>query len=113
MLEINQLELPSALMEKKVYVGNQASNNVSIIDSATNEVIASVDVGAGPHGIAIIPDGKKFYVANYDSNNVSVIDADTNTRIGIVDYIGNPWGIAVTPDESKVYVTKLMTELSL
>jgi YVTN family beta-propeller protein len=63
----------------KVYVTNVNSNTVSVIDTATNTVIATIPVGTTPQGVAVTPDGSKVYVANSDSNTVSVIDTATNT----------------------------------
>ena len=37
---------------------------VSVIDTATNTVIAVVNVISEPCGIAVTPDGKSVYVAN-------------------------------------------------
>ncbi len=64
---------------KNVYVTNTRDNNVSVIDTATNTVIANVSVGNGPEGVAVTSDGKKVYVANYWDNTISVIDTATKT----------------------------------
>jgi YVTN family beta-propeller protein len=56
------------------YITNSASNSVSIIDTATNNVTDNVTVGYYPEGVAISPDGTAVYVANRDSDTVSVID---------------------------------------
>jgi len=53
-------------------------NTVSVIDIATDTVIATVNVGNGLHGIAVNSVGTKVYVTNRDSNTVSVIDTSTN-----------------------------------
>lgn len=66
----------------KAYVTNQGHNTVSVIDTATNKVKATVDVapaGQGPAGVAVTPDGRKVYVANYATDKVSVIDAGSDT----------------------------------
>jgi YVTN family beta-propeller protein len=55
-------------------VANHASNTVSVIDTATNTMAATVAVGSGPKGVAVTPDGTRVYVANYYSYTVSVID---------------------------------------
>ena len=86
------------------YIANPTSNNVSVIDTATNTVTARVEVGQFPHGVAVAPDGKKVYVANSNSSNVSVIDTATNKVTATVDVGQFPYGIAVTPDGKKVYV---------
>src|SRR5262244_2845507 len=54
------------------YVTNSASNTVSVIDTATNTVVATVPVGSVPLGVAITPDGTRAYVANPGSGTVSV-----------------------------------------
>jgi YVTN family beta-propeller protein len=39
---------------KKLYAANGVSNDVSVIDTATNAVVATVKAGDGPWGIAIV-----------------------------------------------------------
>ena len=68
----------------RVYVTNYDSNNVSVIDTATNTVVATVTVGSDPFGVSENPAGTKVYVANQGSNNVSVIDTATNTVVATV-----------------------------
>ena len=87
------------------YVTNSEDNTVSVIDTATNTVTATVPVGSYPWGVAVSPDGTKVYVANEGSNTVSVIDTATNTVTATVDVGINPLGVAVSPDGTKVYVT--------
>jgi len=60
------------------YIANSGNNNVSVIDTATNKVTATVNVGFQPIGIAVTPDGTKVYVVNSGSNSVFIIDAATN-----------------------------------
>ena len=93
------------------YVANGASDNVSVIDVATNTVVGSpIPVGDTPLGIAITPDGTTAYVANFASNNVSVIDVATSTVVGSPIPVGSsPNGIAITPDGTTAYVTNLFS----
>jgi YVTN family beta-propeller protein len=95
---------------QNAYITNANSNNVSVINTATNTVIATIPVGSGPLGVAVTPDRSKVYVANSD-NTVSVINTATNSvTIAIPVPSPNPFhpggltGVAVTPDSSKVYV---------
>ena len=67
------------------YITNSESNTVSVIDTLTNKVIKTVNVGPGPGGVAATPDGKKVYVTNFNSNTVSVIDTATNTVTATVN----------------------------
>src|SRR5579863_5295697 len=59
----------------KVYVGNFKDNAVSVFDSATETLLTSIPVAAGPHGITISADGRWVYVAGENSSQVSVVDS--------------------------------------
>ncbi len=83
---------------------NQPSS-VSVIDTATYSVVATIPVGQYPAGVAITPNGAFAYVTNYNSNSVSVIDTATNTVTATVTVGTGPWGIAITPNGAFAYVT--------
>ncbi|AKB52174.1 hypothetical protein MSBRW_2921 [Methanosarcina barkeri str. Wiesmoor] len=70
------------------YIANLESNSVSVIDTATDTVTATVNVGIEPSGAAVSPDGTRVYVTNCMSNSVSVIDAAKNKVIDTV-YVGS------------------------
>lgn len=97
-------ETPSSSSAPFAYITNGGSNNVSVIDTENNIVIATVDVGNDPFGVAVTPDEKKVYVANMGSNNVSIIDTATNSVEGTIDVGINPRGIAVSQDGTRIYV---------
>lgn len=52
-------------------------------------VVKRIQVGTGPRGIAISPDGKKVYVADALDDTISVIDVDTLERSGVIR-LGGP-----------------------
>jgi YVTN family beta-propeller protein len=58
-----------------LYVANEGSGNVSVIDTGTNRVIATINVGYGPIGIAVNPTGTELYVATrcYRGNSQGVL----------------------------------------
>src|ERR1700712_1180829 len=62
----------------KVYVANENSGTVTVIDGATNTTTA-VAVEGTPHALAVNPVTNKVYVVNTGSGTVTVIDEDTNT----------------------------------
>ena len=100
------LVAPASVLAENAYITNLVSPNVSVIDTATNTVIATIPVGIGQSGVAVTPDGSKVYVALANVPFVSVIDTATNTVIATIPVGGlSPFGVAVTPDGSKVYVT--------
>ena len=85
------------------------NGTVSVIDTATNKVTATVNVGSYLYGIAITPDGRKVYVSkeyvsNDGNNTVSVIDTSTNSVTATVPVGSYPYGVAVNPAGTKVYV---------
>jgi len=88
------------------YVTNLFSNNVTVIDTATNMVVGPpIPVGNTPRGVAITPDGTRAYVANQGSNDVFVIDTATNMVVGPPIPVGTlPFGVAITPDGTSAYV---------
>jgi YVTN family beta-propeller protein len=90
-----------------VYVANINSNNVSVIDTTTNTVTATVPVGQWPSGVAVAPDGPRVYVTNKGINAISVIDTATNNVTATVSVGNQPSGVAVTPDGTKVYVMNM------
>jgi YVTN family beta-propeller protein len=90
---------------KKLYVADRDIKGVSVIDTFTNTVIATVPVGVNPLGVAITPDGKKVYVTNRYSNTVSVIDTSTNAVIAAVEVGSGPCGVTVNQMGTVLYVT--------
>jgi YVTN family beta-propeller protein len=87
----------------KVYVTNDFSFSVSVIDTATNTVTATIPltVGSHPFGVAVTPDGSKVFVANEQSQpgSVSVIDAATNAVTATIPVGSGPqaFGIFIQP----------------
>lgn len=79
----------------RLYVVNENSNSVSVIDTATNTVVATVPVGASPLSVVVNPAGTRVYVANSGNNNVSVIDTSTNTIVVTVSVGSTPYGVAI------------------
>jgi YVTN family beta-propeller protein len=79
----------------RVYISNGKDATVSVIDTATNKIIATIEVGKRPWNMAITPDGGKLYVANGRSDSVSVIDTKTNTKIKDIPVGTRPWGVVI------------------
>jgi YVTN family beta-propeller protein len=78
---------------------------VSVIDTGTNSVTATLTVGSGPRGVAITPDGSTAYVANGGGETVSVIDTGTNSVTATLTVGSNPTGVAFTPNSATAYVS--------
>ena len=89
----------------KAYVGNFKDNTVSVIDTAASQVVATVPVAAGPHGMAITRDGRLVYVSGDGSSSLDVIDTATDKVVKTINVGKAPNGVALTPDNQLLLVT--------
>jgi len=87
--------LSAAAAGSRAYVTNNTDNTVSVIDTATNTVTATIAVGSLPYGVAVSPDGSHAYVTNYGGGTVSVIDTATNAVTATIPVGSDPIGVAV------------------
>ncbi len=91
-----------------VYVGNDGSQNVSVIDTSTNTKIIDIPTGDITRKIVLSPDESRLYVAlqgNYSPAGVAVIDTKTNTfvtkiTIGLGAFTQ---AVAINPAGTRVY----------
>ena len=49
--------------DQLAYVTNEDSQNLTVIDTRTDSVVATIPVGTRPRGVKVSPDGRKVYVA--------------------------------------------------
>ena len=56
-----------------IYITNLYSNNVSVINGATNTVVSTIAVGSYPYGAAFDSSNGYIYVTNYYSGSISII----------------------------------------
>ncbi|MFD4144704.1 YncE family protein, partial [Streptomyces sp. NPDC058572] len=100
------------------YVTNGLSDNVSVINTATNTVTTTIPLlptgGDQPNGVAVNPAGTRAYVTNGLSDNVSVIDTATNTVTTTIPLLptggDNPGDVAVSPDGTRAYTTNFASD---
>src|SRR5262249_37210455 len=80
------------------YVTNRGDGTISVIEVATNTVVATASVGETPEGIAV--GSGEIYVTNDASNTVSVFrEVDYQPVVGWPITVGaSPLGVAVPPD---------------
>jgi YVTN family beta-propeller protein len=81
-----------------------SDNTLSVIDTATNGLVATLPTGANPVGVAVSPAGNRVYVTNFDGGTVSVIDSLNNRTLQPITVGAQPLGIAMSPDGHKVAV---------
>ena len=58
---------------KRVYAVDSGKGTLSVIDTDTNTLIATTDLGGAPSGVTVSPDGDYVYVANRTDGTLSII----------------------------------------
>lgn len=89
----------------RLYVADRESRQVSVLDTARMERIATIPVGEGPFALGLNPRGDRLYVGNVRSGDVSVIDTGALALIGTVKIGGMPYGVATSEDGGLALVT--------
>jgi YVTN family beta-propeller protein len=87
-----------------LYVPNTFANTVSVVDTSTDAITATIPVGQWPYYTAVTPDGSQVFVPNYRSNTVSVISAATDTVTATIPVSSGPKGVAVDATGQYAYV---------
>ena len=89
----------------RVYVGNADDRTVSVIDSATNTVVATTSVVGEPAGIAADPARGLVYVATgFGGNSLLLLDSTSGAVVGNVTLGGQGGSVAVDSRTHLVYV---------
>ena len=89
---------------KHIYVSNQFSNTVSIIDSERGEVLKIVPLESSPHGIDYNILSSKIYVSLVGNDAIAILDSNTGQKIHTINNVPSPLGIKVVPSEEVFYV---------
>lgn len=90
---------------------NKNGASASLLDRTTGEEFARLDVGVGPHEVAVSPDGRIAVVGNYGGrepgHTLSVIDLAAQSVVKTIDLVHyhRPHGIVYMPDGERVVVT--------
>ncbi len=107
----------------RVFVTNEQSGDLTVIDAATNTVIATAPLGKRPRGIQVGPGGKFLYVAlsgspsappgvdektlpppDRSADGIGEIDADTYKVTRVIKAGNDPEQLAVSADGMRLYV---------
>jgi len=90
---------------REVWVTNRAANSISVIEVASDSVIATFASGGEfPIRAKFTPDGKQVFVSNARSNEVVVFDVATRTPVGKIPVGVMPVGIQMDPSGRRAYV---------
>jgi len=81
----------------QIYVTLGRGKSVAIIDTRSNTVASTIEVGDRPWGIAMSPDGRTLYTANGPSNDVAVVDVASQSVTVRIKAGDSPWGAVFVP----------------
>ena len=88
-----------------------SENRVTVIETATHQVAANIEVDTAPLDLAVSANGQLVYVTNSQSKSISVIDVASLTvrpRIRVpISGENGPYGVAIHPDGKRLYVTDI------
>jgi YVTN family beta-propeller protein len=99
----------------RIYVTNNAPpGGVTVLDGATNTIVATVPPAAGSNGncgIGLDSVRDKVYIGNCGNGLVTVVDGATLTTTTVSTATQNPRSIVVNPVNGKVYASSGGTDL--
>jgi YVTN family beta-propeller protein len=113
----DQADHPGAVaanpVRHEVYTADANSDTVSVIDTDSDTLAATIDValvpgaakGAIPSGLAVSPDGDALYVTEAGENAVAVVDLRSREVAGFVPTAWYPAAVSVTPDGRRLVIT--------
>ena len=85
------------------------SNSITLIDTASNQVLKNHYVGRSPHEAFFTPDGKEIYVAVRGEDYVAVLNAETPDEITRINTNSGPGMILFRPDGKYAFVPSSFT----
>ncbi len=107
----------------RVYVTNELSGNMSVIDGVSQKVIATVPLGKRPRGIQVSPDGKQLFVAlsgspivgpddeeddappaDKSADGIGVVDIASHELLRVIRGVSDPEQLVVHPDGRRMYI---------
>src|SRR2546422_735741 len=116
---------PPAPPKVRVYVTNEASGDLTVIDASTQAVIATAPLGKRPRGIKASPDGKTLYVAlsgspsappgtdesklpppDRTADGIGVFDVRRNKLVRVLPSGTDPEQVDLSKEGSLLYVSK-------
>jgi YVTN family beta-propeller protein len=78
-------------------VANSADDSVSVVNTATDMVEATILGLSTPQGVAVDPAGARAYIAEQSASRVAMLNTQTNTLTTLVPVGSSPVGVAVRP----------------
>ncbi len=77
------------------YIPNSGDGTVSVVNTTTDKIVATIAVGSRPYGIILSGDGSTAYVTNQGSGDISVINTQTNKVTHMIRVGAGPTGMSI------------------
>ena len=90
--------------ESRAYLSNIGSDNITVVDCETRDIVADPPVGEEPEGIGVDPDTGNVLVANQDDNLLSVVDPEQLEETNRAVLGENPIRVVLSPDGRYAFV---------
>jgi len=88
----------------RVFVTNESGDSITVIDSKTNKVETTIDIGKRPRGIGLSPDASELYVAVSDEDSIKVVDPQSLKVLREFKAGSDPETFAVHPN-GHIYIS--------
>lgn len=94
---------------KHAYTANHDTQLVTVVDTATNQMIKTIPIAAGPpQFLTFASDGRTLYITLFNDQRtihaIDVLDTASNTVVATIPQPARPYFPAVSPDGTRLYV---------
>jgi YVTN family beta-propeller protein len=94
---------------RHAYTANRDAQVVTVLDTGTNQVIATIPIAIGPpQFLTFARDGRTLYISVFNNQRtihaIGVLDTTSNTMIATIPQQARPYLPAVSPDGTRLYV---------
>jgi YVTN family beta-propeller protein len=88
-----------------MYVSNEYSHNLSVIDLQERKLVRQVKTGRRPVDVSLAPGGKILFLANYGEGRVTVYDTDNFAELEQIPTGAGAHGMAMSVDGKTLFVS--------
>jgi YVTN family beta-propeller protein len=88
----------------RIYVTNRGSDTISVVDTGSFALVATLKGGKGTEAIALSPDDAELWVGNRTAQTIMVFDVASGSVTRELEFDFDPVRLAISPDGSLVAV---------
>lgn len=116
-VEVGKSPGPLLALHDSVFVADTGDKKISVVDIPSRVLIANIEVGSNPSGLALKPDGGELFVLSAQGSDMTILDTSADDVEQVVPTGQNPVAAAFTKDSSMLYVASagdgFVTEFSV